>query len=92
MSDVLTKKELTNEVSEMLHSFMDIVSDELSTGKSVVMRNFGSFEVKVMNPKIAHNPSKLEQKVEIPKRTVPRFKPSQALKKKVALALPHVTQ
>ena len=102
MSETITKKELIlhicdetgltkNQVSLMLHSYMDKVTNELSKGNTVVMRNFGAFEVKMTKAKLAHNPKSPEIKIPIPAKSVVRFKPSKHMKEQTELAINKIT-
>ncbi len=76
------------QVSKVLESLLEKVTDELSEGNSVVLRNFGAFEVKATKARVAHNPRDTSQKVLVPQRATVKFKPGKAMKQQVMLALP----
>ncbi|WP_411826216.1 HU family DNA-binding protein [Luteolibacter sp. AS25] len=80
--------ELTQqEVMEVVQSLLDEVTDTLSQGNNVIMRNFGSFEVREMKAKVGRNPKVPSKDVPIPARAVVRFKPGKEMKEKVATTL-----
>ena len=86
----LTKKEIINsiymqlgfskKVSEhLLEDFLSIILEELIINGKVKISNFGTFILRVKNPRIGRNP-KTREKKEIPKRNVVLFKPSKEFK------------
>lgn len=78
------KTELTQQQShDLLQLFIDEISDCLASGDDVVLRNFGSFLGMVTKPKIGRNPRKPEMAVEIPARSIVKFKPGKELKRRV---------
>lgn len=64
---------------EVIKAFLDVVSDSMVSGNRVVLAGFGTFESKHRNARIGRNPHTGEA-VHIPARTVPSFKPANALK------------
>ena len=60
-------------------SFEHIVG-ELSAGRGVEFRSFGSFHVTKRNPRTGRNPRKPEHEVSIPARYAVKFRPSQKLR------------
>ncbi len=72
-----------NEVFDVLQLFLDNVTTHLSENADVVLRNFGSFEIRVTKPKVGRNPKNPELAVAIPARAVVKFKPGKELKEKV---------
>ena len=80
--------ELTQQdVLEVVQTLIDEVTDSLAKGESVVMRNFGSFQVREMKAKIGRNPKNPGKDVPIPARAVVKFKPGKEMKEKVATTL-----
>ena len=86
----LTKKDLTNSiymqigfsklVSESLtDEFFSLILLNLKKEKIVKLSNFGTFILRVKNPRIGRNP-KTKEKKEISKRNVVLFKPSKEFK------------
>jgi len=60
----------------------------LANGDSVVMRNFGAFQVKETKAKIGRNPKDPGRDMMIPPRATVKFKPGKEMKEKVARVLP----
>ncbi|MDF1752668.1 MAG: integration host factor subunit beta [Verrucomicrobiales bacterium] len=86
---VSDKIEMTQQqVFDVIQLFMDEITDSLSEGDDVVLRNFGSFQITVTKPKIGRNPKKPETPVQIPARAIVKFKPGKEMKDRVASALP----
>lgn len=90
----MNKAELVSKVAEstnqskaltrdILEKFLDAVGDTLSAGNNIEIRGFGSFKVKKRKAQVARNP-RTGEKVNIPSRFVPAFKPSRNLLKKVS--------
>ncbi len=80
------------EVLNVLESMLDTVTGELAKGNSVVIRNFGSFQVREMKGKIGRNPKNPGQDMQIPPRAVVKFKPGKEMKERVARILPLIQQ
>ncbi|MCB1234194.1 MAG: HU family DNA-binding protein [Verrucomicrobiae bacterium] len=76
------------QVFDVLQHFIDDATACLAQGDEVVLRNFGTFQVKRTEPKIGRNPNKPEIAVPIPARAVVKFKPGKELKERVAKVLP----
>ncbi|MCK4352595.1 integration host factor subunit beta [candidate division WOR-3 bacterium] len=88
-----TKQELVREVAKntgftqretsiIINSFLDAVSETLSSNNRIELRRFGVFATKRRNSKQARNP-KTGEIINLPQRTVPVFKASKILKEKV---------
>ncbi len=75
------------DVFDVLQTFIEEVIDSLATGDTVVMRNFGTFEVREMKAKIGRNPKDPGKDVPIPARAGVKFKPGKEMKEKVATTL-----
>ncbi|MGB0992055.1 MAG: HU family DNA-binding protein [Akkermansiaceae bacterium] len=80
------------EVLNVLETFLETVTTELAQGNSVVMRNFGSFQVREMKGKVGRNPKNPGQDMKIPPRAVVKFKPGKEMKERVARVLPMIQQ
>lgn len=76
------------DVLEVLQEFLDHSTEELASGNPVVLRNFGTFELKQTKPRKGRNPTQPEKEVLIPARAIVKFKPGKELKEKVAQVLP----
>lgn len=80
--------ELTQQdVLEVIQTLIEEITDSLSQGDTVVMRNFGAFQVREMKAKIGRNPKDPEKDVPIPARAAVKFKPGKEMKEKVATTL-----
>ena len=89
----LNKKELIREISERtnlsqkqateaLDAFVELVPKELSQGRDVRLMGFGTFTTRVRPAREALVPNTGE-KVNVPEKRVPAFKPGKYLKEKV---------
>lgn len=76
------------QVLDVVQNFLDTVTDHLSEGNQVILRNFGAFQVKRTKPKVGRNPSRPGSEVSIPERTIVKFKPGKEMKDRVALTMP----
>ena len=70
MAKTLTKRDLVNKISaetnftqievfDIVQRAVDIISSTLAEGDRVVIRNFGTFQVKEVKPKVGRNPKNL---------------------------------
>lgn len=99
----VTKRDLVNRISnltgqtqqqvfDVLQKTLDEITSDLAKGDTVVMRNFGTFEVKVTKAKVGRNPKDPGKDVPIPPRAIVKFKPGKEMKEKVAPVLPLVQE
>jgi DNA-binding protein HU-beta/integration host factor subunit alpha len=75
------------EVLEVIQTLIEEITESLAQGQTVVMRNFGAFQVREMKAKIGRNPKNPAKDVPIPPRAVVKFKPGKEMKEKVATTL-----
>ena len=86
----LTKKDLTNSIymqigfsklvsESLIDEFFSLILLNLKKEKIVKLSNFGTFILRVKNPRIGRNP-KTREKKEISQRNVVLFKPSKEFK------------
>ena len=98
----MTKRDLVVRISEetgmvqtdVLHvvqKTLDYISEALAARRTVELRNFGVFEVKVRKARIGRNPNRPETDVPIPERAVVKFKPGKEMRESV-LKLPPVAE
>ena len=80
------------QVFDVVQKTLDAVTVELAQGNTVVMRNFGTFEVRQTKAKVGRNPKDPGKDVPIPPRAVVKFKPGKEMKEKVARILPVIQQ
>ena len=97
MSNTITKRELVSkicaeldtvytqeEVLQIVQKVVDEITKALSQGNKVVIRNFGTFIVKEVKPKVGRNPKNPAKDVPIPARSVVKFKVGKTLKEAAA--------
>ena len=99
----VTKRDLVNRISnqtgltqqqvfDVIQKTLDEITNDLAKGDTVVMRNFGTFEVKVTKAKVGRTPKDPSKDVPIPPRAVVKFKPGKEMKEQVAPVLPMVQE
>ena len=67
------------ETEAVVNGFIATIREALKNGEGIEIRGFGTFKVREKRPRLARNP-RTGQKVSIPKKFVPTFKPSKELK------------
>tara|TARA_B000000437_G_C11462719_1_gene231246 strand:- start:177 stop:476 length:300 start_codon:yes stop_codon:yes gene_type:complete len=91
----LTKKDLVNvvymqigfskQISEtLIEEFFSLIIENLIKEEKIKISNFGTFSVRLKNPRIGRNPKTKEKKT-ISKRNVVLFKPSKDFKEYINL-------
>ena len=99
----ITKRDLVARVSNetglsqqqvygVIQKTLDAVTSDLAQGHTVVMRKFGTFEVRQTKAKVGRNPQNPGVDVLIPPRASVRFKPGKEMKEKVAPVLPQLQE
>jgi len=94
---VMTKAELVDEVArvvqltkkqaEMIVNIVfDSIVDSLRSGQKIELRGFGSFRLRSRKSRTGRNP-KTGEKVEVPSKKIPYFKPGKELKELINKAL-----
>jgi integration host factor subunit beta len=80
VEEVAKVTELTRKDSEVIvDTLFESVIKALRAGDKLEVRGFGSFRVRQRNARVGRNP-KTGEKVEVPAKRVPYFKPSKELK------------
>ena len=75
--------QLTHRDTEFaVKTILDAMADALSRGHRIEIRGFGSFSINRRPPRVGRNPRSGE-KVIIPEKLVPHFKPGKALREAV---------
>lgn len=69
-------------VDAAVREIFEIMIETLSLGERIEIRGFGSFEVRIHEPRVAHNPKTGEQ-VNLNRRRVVHFKPGVELRDRV---------
>lgn len=90
ITDTLGKRgiEITQQDAlEVVQTLIEEITESLAHGDTVVMRNFGAFQVREMKAKIGRNPKDPAKDVPIPARAAVKFKPGKEMKEKVATTL-----
>src|ERR1035441_5754201 len=80
IEEVSRLAELTRKDSEVIvETIFDSVVRSLRVGDKIEIRGFGSFRTRQRNPRVGRNP-KTGDRVEVPAKKIPFFKPSKELK------------
>jgi DNA-binding protein HU-beta/integration host factor subunit alpha len=90
----MTKRDLVIQISEetgqiqqkvlqVVQRTLDLISESLAAGKTVELRNFGVFEVKLRKARVGRNPNDPNKDVPIPQRAVVKFKPGKEMREAV---------
>lgn len=88
--EVMTKADLVEKVTRLgdltrrdgeviVETIFESVIGALQSGDKIEIRGFGSFRIRQRNPRIGRNP-KTGERVEVPAKRVPYFKPSKELR------------
>jgi len=94
---VMTKAELVDEVARVVqltkkqaetivNIVFDSIVDSLRSGQKIELRGFGSFRLRNRKSRTGRNP-KTGEKVEVPSKKIPYFKPGKELKELINKAL-----
>jgi len=86
----MTKADLIEEVSKMVEltrkdsevvvdTIFDSIVHSLRSGDKIEIRGFGSFRTRQRKPRVGRNP-KTGERVDVPAKKIPFFKPSKELK------------
>ena len=62
------------DVFDVIQKTLDYITEALSKGQDVELRNFGVFEVRLTKSRVGRNPHKPEHDVVIPARATVKFK------------------
>ena len=80
IDEVSRLAELTRKDSEVIvETIFDSVVRSLRAGDKIEIRGFGSFRTRQRRPRVGRNP-KTGERVEVPAKKIPYFKPSKELK------------
>lgn len=79
------------DVSSVVQKTLNHISEALSDGDKVELRNFGIFEVRTRKARVGRNPKAPETDVPIPARSVVRFKAGKEMAERV-IKLPPKTK
>jgi nucleoid DNA-binding protein len=70
-------------VSLVVEALLEAIKDALTQHEHIEIREFGTFKVKRRKASMKYNPRDRSQKVIVPEKMVPVFKPSKFLKERV---------
>jgi nucleoid DNA-binding protein len=81
-----------SQVKQVIHNFLDEIINELQLNNRLEFRDFGVFECRWRNERIARNP-KTDKHIRVPGRRTVRFKTGRRLKAKLidSVAIPDKT-
>ena len=71
-------------VGGIVQKTLDYIADELAAGRNVELRNFGVFEIRRRKSSKGRNPKVPQVMIEIPERTVVKFRAGKELKDRVS--------
>ncbi len=72
------------DVLNVIQKMLDYLTETLAEGKTVELRNFGVFEIKLRKARVGRNPNRPESDVPIPPRAVVKFKAGKEMKARVS--------
>ncbi len=68
------------QAEDMVHAFVDIVTETLNKGEEVTIAGFGAWSAKTRASRMGVNPQRPTEKIRIPEVIVPKFKAGKGLK------------
>lgn len=68
-----------DDIKEAVEQILLFLADKLAAGERIEIRGFGSLHTKLISPRLGRNP-KTGEKVEVPLKLSPRFKPGKELR------------
>ena len=72
----------TKDIEYSVKVLVDTMTRALAKGQRIEIRGFGSFDLNHRPPRIGRNP-KTGERVEVPQKYVPHFKPGKELRERV---------
>lgn len=80
VSEVAKNTQLTKRHAEIIvNTVFDSIVESLKEGEKIELRGFGSFRIRQRGSRLGRNP-KTGEKVHVPPKRIPYFKPGKALK------------
>lgn len=74
---------IQNDVARVVQKTLEYIAAELVAGRTIELRNFGVFEIKVRKSRKGRNPNQPQNEVVIPERAVVKFRAGKELKEEV---------
>lgn len=75
----------TKDIEYSVKVLVDTMTRSLAKGQRIEIRGFGSFDLNARPARVGRNP-KTGERVEVPAKQVPHFKPGKELRERVDLA------
>lgn len=72
----------TRDATDMILSLVEVMTEQWANNDSIIIQNFGSFEIKKKLERISVNPV-TKQRLLVPPKLVLTFRPSNVLKDKI---------
>lgn len=72
-----------HQVFDVIQKTLDAITDSLSTGQDVELRNFGVFQVRLSKPRVGRNPNVPGSNFAIPARATVKFKSGKIMRHNV---------
>ena len=72
-----------SQVADTVQKTLDYIAEELIAGRTIELRNFGVFEIKVRKSRKGRNPNEPKHEVVIPERAVVKFRAGKELKEAI---------
>ena len=69
-----------SQVADTVQKTLDYIAEEVIAGRTIELRNFGVFEIKVRKSRKGRNPNEPKHEVVIPERAVVKFRAGKELK------------
>ena len=82
---------VAKDVEHSVKVLVDTMTRSLAKGQRIEIRGFGSFDLNHRPARVGRNP-KTGDKVEVPEKYVPHFKPGKELRERVDQALQNVAE
>ena len=73
-----------SQVTEVISETLDAIRDSLANGKTVELRNFGVFKIETRKQRTGRNPKNPGVDIQIPERSVVKFRAGKELKELLA--------
>ena len=83
---------IQSQVFEVVQKTLNYITESLAKGDKVELRNFGVFDVKIRKARVGRNPKKSENEVQIPARSMVKFKAGKEMKAEVLKLTPKPTK
>ncbi len=72
-----------HQVFDIIQRTLDAITDSLSKGQDVELRNFGVFQVRLSKPRVGRNPNVPGSNFAIPERATVKFKSGKIMRQNV---------